>query len=432
MYIFDVERIHLIDMGNCVINLFLDKRYKNKDDKYLVRLSVFTSNPKRRKFYKLNSKYAFTPEEYEAIWQKTKKGKIWKEKKEFLTDCRLELTKIEFEAKQIAESLPHFNLETFENIMFGGGQKGQRTINFWYQRKMQDCKEQERFGTMVNYDSSLKSLLKFAGTKVIYFEDITPRWLTRYQKWMTGPEGKSDTTVGIYLRPLRAIFNDAIADKVIKDTIYPFGKRAYQIAAPAATKKALSKEQLQTFYESVPQTPQQEKAKDFWFFAFYCNGINPKDIAFLKWGQVEGDRLKFRREKTKNTDTTSRDIEVFLNARAKEILFKWGTKDKAPESFVFPILTPGSSPEELERQKGSFTRFVSQHLKKMAVANGWDFHLSYGNSRHSFATYVRDKNINIGMISEALGHKDQRTTQIYLSSFSSADKRDLSNILNLE
>ena len=414
---------------NYSIMVSLDRRRASKDGRYPVRLRVNSSEDDGRKQKLFPLPFKYTDEEFDKVWLNPPSSRS---KNKAFAEDRITLQRLELEAKNIAASLDYFTIEGFEKIFTGGGQKGQRTINFWYQTKIQDCKEQKRFGTMVNYDSSLKSLLKFAGTKVIYFPTITPKWLLQYQNWMTGPEGKSETTVGIYLRPLRAIFNDAIAAKVIKDTIYPFGKRAYQIAAPAATKKALSKEQLQTFYESSPQTPQQEKAKDFWFFAFYCNGINPKDIAFLKWGQVEGDRLKFRREKTKNTDTTSRDIEVFLNARAKEILFKWGTKDKAPESFVFPILTPGSSPEELERQKGSFTRFVSQHLKKMAVANGWDFHISYGNSRHSFATYVRDKNINIGMISEALGHKDKRTTQIYLSSFSSADKRDLSNILNFE
>jgi integrase/recombinase XerD len=40
--------------------------------------------------------------------------------------------------------------------------------------------------------------------------------------------GKSLTTVGIYLRPLRAMFNEAIAANLITQEYYPFGKRKYQ------------------------------------------------------------------------------------------------------------------------------------------------------------------------------------------------------------
>jgi integrase/recombinase XerD len=54
-------------------------------------------------------------------------------------------------------------------------------------------------------------------------------------------DGKSITTVGIYNRTLRAIFNDAIAEEVIsRENYYPFGNRKYKIPASRNVKKALS------------------------------------------------------------------------------------------------------------------------------------------------------------------------------------------------
>ena len=38
-------------------------------------------------------------------------------------------------------------------------------------------------------------------------------------------------------------------------------------------------------------------------------------------------------------------------------------------------------------------------------------------ARHSFATILKKSGVNIGLISEALGHSDIGTTQIYLDSF---------------
>ena len=38
-------------------------------------------------------------------------------------------------------------------------------------------------------------------------------------------------------------------------------------------------------------------------------------------------------------------------------------------------------------------------------------------ARHSFATVLKKSGVNIGIISEALGHHSLKTTQIYLDSF---------------
>ena len=53
-------------------------------------------------------------------------------------------------------------------------------------------------------------------------------------------------TQGIYLRNLRAIFNEAIADGIIsKEKCYPFGRRKYQIPTGRNIKKALKLEQIE-------------------------------------------------------------------------------------------------------------------------------------------------------------------------------------------
>ena len=44
-----------------------------------------------------------------------------------------------------------------------------------------------------------------------------------------------------------------------------------------------------------------EVAFDYWVFSFISNGMNFKDIAFLKYGNINGDFIEFRRAKTKRT-----------------------------------------------------------------------------------------------------------------------------------
>lgn len=420
-------------MSKCVINLYLDKRYKNKDGKHLVRLSVFTNNPRKRKFYKLDSKFVFSLEEYEAIWKKTKKDfesddqyKYWKQNKKFFTNSRLQLTKIEAEANEIANSLPHFTFEEFEKIMFSGGQKAQRTISFYYKNVIDDCKANNRYGTAENYSSSLKSLIKFRGKDTIYFEEITPEWLRNYERWMLETQEKSRTTIGIYLRPLRAIFNKAIADNVINDMAYPFGKNKYKIPAPRPVKKALNKQELKTLMNAGPENEFQEKARDLWFFSFACNGINLKDVAYLKWKDLKGDEIHFLRSKTVHTSEGQRTTTVYLNDFANKIIKKYGTDPDNPNSYVFPILKEGNSIDQDKREIGNLIRFINQHIKKLAKEIGIDPDISYQWARHSFATYALENNAGIELISESLGHSNIKTTQNYLNGFSGETKKKLS------
>jgi len=410
-------------MDNQIAEIRLDRRYKNKAGKCSAKLFVYDSFLSKQKIYSLGSLYTFTDDEWEKLL-KAKRGDL----KEF----RLALDKIESIANTIIKNLSHFSFDEFEKIMFKGGDKAQRTINFFYDAKITECEKANRFGTIVNYQSSLKSLQAFAKKDTIYFQEITAAWLKDYDNWMTIVEKKSPTTVGIYLRPLRALFNEAKTKGVVKEASYPFGKGKYQIKAPRARKSALTLEELKTFYHLEPKTPEQEKAKDFWFFSFYCNGMNLKDIVFLKWDNIVGDRLSFMRSKTANSRNESHEITIYLNDKAKEIIEKHGTKDEIKKGFVFPVLKEGSADAELERQKNNFTRFVNQHLKKLFTDAGINTTISHGVGRHSFANFALNNNISIEHISEALGHSSTGTTQIYLSGFDDAAKKELSKKLNFD
>jgi integrase/recombinase XerD len=57
----------------------------------------------------------------------------------------------------------------------------------------------------------------------------------------------SKTTIGLYVRSLRCIFNEAIEDGIIKRDRYPFGRRRYQVPTSRNIKKALTLEDVSKF-----------------------------------------------------------------------------------------------------------------------------------------------------------------------------------------
>ena len=67
---------------------------------------------------------------------------------------------------------------------------------------------------------------------------------------------------------------------------------------------------------------------------------------------------------------------------------------------------------------------ISYHLRKLGVKIGIKGKLTLYVACHSWATAARDNQIPISVISEALGHHSEITTQIYLRSIKSSEVND--------
>jgi len=101
-------------------------------------------------------------------------------------------------------------------------------IFYFYDSIINELRENNKFGTASNYELSKKSLNAFVqfekgkSPDKILFNEITVKWLTKYENYMIDSLGRSETTVSMYLRALRTVFNTAISDKEIDTEVYPF------------------------------------------------------------------------------------------------------------------------------------------------------------------------------------------------------------------
>lgn len=244
---------------------------------------------------------------------------------------------------------------------------------------------------------------------------------------------KSITTVGIYVRPLRAILNEAIEEGIIsKESHYPFSKRKYQIPSGKNIKKALSLEEISKlyYYEAIPGS-WYEKAKDFFMLSYLANGINIKDIALLKYHNIDGEYIRFNRAKTLDTNRTgSKPISIFVSDDIKRIIDRWKTQDLLPERFLFDILQPNLSPDRERDVIKQFTKMVNKYLKLIAFDLEIDKPITSYFARHSFATILKRSGISIQLISESLGHSRNETTASYLDSFDDETRKEINALLS--
>ncbi len=415
---------------NYNFSIYLDTRRILKDGTYPVKLRLYLIDTRKRKYYPTNFK--FTEKEFNSIWETTKPRKEYRE-------TRKKLQAILTKAEAQADKLNPFEIKQFEKKLYRKNSDGNNVV-FHYEQVIKKLNKENRFGTASNYKLSLKSLLEFQKQltnkepQQLQFNEVTSDWLTKYEKYSLDEAKRSRTTVGIYLRPLRAIFNSAIRDKEITQEIYPFGKGKYQIPSTKTTKKALTKEQLKTLYNSKPQTQEQEKAKDFWFFSYACNGMNMKDVALLKYENIKGNKIIFYRAKTINTRKTDlRPVTVILTDLSRLVIEKYGKENPNKKDFIFPIVDDSLPEVEKHRKIVNFTRFINQGIKKLAVDNNLPTEISTYWARHSFATTAINSGASMEFVSEALNHSNLKTTQGYFAGFEDKTKEELINaIVNFE
>ena len=315
-----------------------------------------------------------------------------------------------------------FSLDTLNNRLKGAASD---TVNTMFRAKIEELKKAGRVGSMLVYDNVLKGLERFAGAR-IRFEAVTVSWLGRYADFLR-KEGKTQTTISIHLRHLRAILNDAKRAGVVKDAQYPFGRGRYEIQAGEGRKLALTLEQIGLIANYEDGTETTAKYRDYWLFLYLCNGINVADFVKLRYRDIVNGEICFVRQKTERTTKTRKEIRVVVTERMQAIINRWGNPSR-PDSFIFSILDGQEDAMRRKMKTLYITRAINKRMKDVGERLGIG-NISTYTARHSFATVLKRAGTNIAYISESLGHQDLKTTENYLASFEREERQKNAELL---
>ena len=315
-----------------------------------------------------------------------------------------------------------FSLDALNNRLEGAASD---TVNMMFRGKIEELKKAGRVGSMLVYDNVLKGLERFAGMR-IRFEAVTVSWLGKYADFLR-KEGKTQTTIAIHLRHLRAILNEAKRLGAIKDTQYPFGKGRYEIQAGEGRKLALTLEQIGKIANYDDGTEATAKYRDYWLFLYLCNGINVADFVKLRYRDIVNGEICFVRQKTERTTKTRKEIHVVVIERMQAIINRWGNPSR-PDIFIFPILDGTEDAMRRKMKTLYITRAINKRMKEVGEKLGIG-NISTYTARHSFATVLKRAGANIAYISESLGHQDLKTTENYLASFEREERVKNAEIL---
>jgi integrase len=257
---------------------------------------------------------------------------------------------------------------------------------------------------------------------------VTVSWCKDWEIFLRGT-GLQEVTLSLRFRTLRAVLNHAIAAKQFKLEDYPFARTVaeqhkFTVGKFDVTtaKRAITRDELRRLEDLTPTTPRLALAKAVFLFSYYGGGINWVDLAQLRWKNLSGpvagapDRLQYTRQKTNGK------FSLKLLAPAQAIVATYyPLTHQGAESYVFPVLnhevhlTPTQQKNRLHKVLGQ----VNPDLKLLGKLAGISTPLTTYVARHSFATTLKHAGKAVGVISQAMGHKSEAVTAVYLDSFAS-------------
>lgn len=296
------------------VALYLDIRKKLKNGKFMLKLRVTFSKDSKfiQKYY--STGYSLST----AQWDQFKSSSV----PFSLRKMRAEVLKFEAKANDIISDVPTISIDLFGALLLGkySRQAGAAVI---FKEVIAKNESEGSIGTAEYYEWSMKSLEAFRPGFTLEVVDID--FLRAYEADMVS-KGNSLTTVGFYLRALRAVFNVAIDKHIISKDMYPFGRGGYTIPKGSKFKKALKKTEKGNL-ETAKMNADERRAVAFWMFSYYCNGMNFKDIAYLTRNRVHDEVIAFVREKTKRTVRKQKEIVAPITPSVRKIMAEYGTHE---------------------------------------------------------------------------------------------------------
>ena len=397
-------------------SIVLDKRRKRKDGLYPVKIRV--THSRYSKYFPTS--YALTIQDFNKV--------MGKAPRESFKDIRKKLIEKEEEARSTISDIDEFTFEEFESASQNGGKK-ETDFYVLFSQKIEKLNNQQRVKTGRTYNTTLTALKTFTKSDSLPIKRISIKFLEDFEQWMLKRK-RSITTVGIYCRNIRSVFNDAIADGIAKHESYPFGRRKYQIPTGRSVKKALTKDDVLKLVTYQPKKGIEAYSRDMWVFSYLANGMNFTDIASLTKDSIVDGFLIFSRSKTiRSTRSKPTLIRVYILDQMSEIIERWGSHGPSKSKYLFPILKEGMTAEQQANTVELAIRSVNYHIGKIAKSVGIEKKVTTYTARHTFSTVLKRSGASIEYISESLGHSNIITTKHYLDSFEDDEKRKWSEKL---
>ena len=246
--------------------------------------------------------------------------------------------------------------------------------------------------TYVKYNTTFNHLKDFIkhefNTDDVLLLELNHGFIASFEHFLTIEKQMGVNTTNKYLSHLKKIVNLAIQNQwLLRNPFANFKTKNEDVEIERLTEQEIG---LITNLELTKQS--HIKVRDV--FVFCCfTGLSYIDVKNLKHDDISiGINGNTWIRKTRQKTGGLSRIKLFK--LTLDLLIKY--RNDSP--FVFPV---------------SSNQNMNRILKKITSISGIEKPLSMHMARHTFATYAMTKNVSIETISQMLGHKSIKSTEIY-------------------
>lgn len=288
-----------------------------------------------------------------------------------------------------------------------------KTVDMFYRELIAHYKQIGKIGNSNIYRDSYNSIKTFKKVDKLdfLFSEINLAWLNEYEKFLISCD-KAETTMSLLFRTLRSSFNKAIEQNLVRNEDYPFKSFKISKFNLKTRKRAITKEEIRKILELDLSDEKElvQLSRDIFIFSYLQGGISFTDIASLTIENIVNGRLEYSRKKTNTM------INIPLQKESIILINKYFGDKKG---YIFPILNKQKHKTPIQKYSRIQKKIkqINSSLKQIAKRVNIEISLTTYVARHSYATVLKRSGVSTSIISESLGHSNEKVTQIYLDSF---------------
>ena len=259
-----------------------------------------------------------------------------------------------------------------------------------------------RKGTAGLYKATRNQLEQFLGKGAFNLKRVDSHLVQGFVTYLQSLS-LSQNSVSSYTSIFRAAYNAAVSEDLVASGENPFQKVYLR---PIQTyKRSVGTNVIKEITSlNLKGNKKLDFARDLFLFSFMACGMAFVDLAHLTRVNIRGNVLVYYRVKTKT------EIRVTITSGMRRILEKYAD---AGSVLLFPVL---KSPDASYENYKVALRTYNRRLATIGNSLSTPVKLTSYVARHSWAMRAKENAAPISVISQALGHTSEKTTQYYLSS----------------
>ena len=289
-----------------------------------------------------------------------------------------------------------------------------------FQMRVEHYINKDKYGTAETYKGTLNKLKSYFEHDML-FSELAANKAEKLMALKDSMNDLSNSSKSIHLRNIRAATNYAIDELDMNANDNPFKhKKVMQGLTTGYKSRAIKKnhvDKIRLLRKQLDVGSDLWHACNYFIVGYVGKGVNFADIARLQRSNIIDGRVYFVRHKTRSK--VANETNFLITDELAEILRYYLKENRQLNNpYIFPILNGSHTLEvSIHNRIKKVRSEVNRSLKIIGERIESPIELTTYVWRHSFAATAKGMGVKTSMISQSLGHRDEKTTQHYLDQF---------------